>query len=203
MKKIILSVGVAAVFLGYVAYVKSGSGANILGITEDKQATSSAFVSSETAGKKSVVGYSDDNRVRGDDDSEESDDDSASGVKTSAVTTIVSSQPVSSPSSTSTGGAISSGKYKDGRYVGTSVNVFYGNVQVAAIISGGRISDVQFLDYPKDRETSIQKSNMAMPILKSEAITAQSANVDAVSGATATSGGFVESLSNALVQAKI
>lgn len=93
--------------------------------------------------------------------------------------------------------------YRDGTYVGASVDVYYGNVQVKAIVSGGRLSDVLFMDYPKDRSTSLAIANYAMPILKSEAIAAQSANVDGVSGATHTSGGFVESLGGALAQAKI
>lgn len=94
------------------------------------------------------------------------------------------------------------GAYRDGQYIGNSVDVYYGNVQVKAIISGGKLTDVQFLDYPHDRSTSLSIANYAMPILRSEAISAQSANVDGVSGATHTSAGFVESLGGALAQAK-
>jgi uncharacterized protein with FMN-binding domain len=68
-------------------------------------------------------------------------------------------------------------------------------------ISGGRISDVQFLQYPNDRRTSQMINSQAMPILKQEAIQAQSAQVSGVSGATATSGAFIQSLGNALQQA--
>jgi len=92
--------------------------------------------------------------------------------------------------------------YKDGTYTGSAVDVIYGNVQVKVTISGGKISDVQFLDYPKDRSHSVQLSTMAMPILTQEAIQAQSANVNTVSGATETSGGFSQSLQTALNQAK-
>ncbi len=91
--------------------------------------------------------------------------------------------------------------YKDGQYTGSSVNVFYGQVQVQAVISGGKIVDIKFLNYPQDNRNSLSRSNSALPQLKSEAIQAQSANVNAVSGATQTSSGFVQSLSSALSQA--
>ena len=93
------------------------------------------------------------------------------------------------------------GRYKDGTYTGSVADAFYGNIQVQAIIQGGAISDVQFLQYPNDRETSVSINSQAMPILKSEAIQAQSANVDIVSGATDSSQAFRESLSAALQQA--
>ncbi len=92
-------------------------------------------------------------------------------------------------------------KYRNGSYTGSIVDVYYGNLQVQAIISGGKLADVQFMQYPSDRQTSLRKSQNAMPILKSEAIASQNAQVDAVSGATETSKGFVQSLSNALAQA--
>jgi uncharacterized protein with FMN-binding domain len=92
--------------------------------------------------------------------------------------------------------------YKDGTYTGISADAFYGNIQVKAIISGGKITDVQFLDYPQDRRNSIEINSQAMPLLKSEAIQIQNANVDIISGATATSQAFVQSLQSALNQAQ-
>ena len=93
--------------------------------------------------------------------------------------------------------------YKNGSFTGNVADAFYGNVQVKAIISGGKITDVQFLQYPNDRGTSIEINTQAMPFLKQEAISAQSAQVDGVSGATQTSRAFIESLQSALEQAKI
>lgn len=92
--------------------------------------------------------------------------------------------------------------YKDGQYTGSVADAFYGYVQVKAIVSGGRITDVQFLQYPNDRSTSVFINQQAMPMLTQEAISAQSAQIDGVSGATATSRAFVESLASALSQAK-
>lgn len=94
------------------------------------------------------------------------------------------------------------GIYNDGTYTGNSIDAYYGYVQVKAIITNGRLTDVVFLDYPQDRNTSIRINSVAMPILKQEAIRAQNANVDGVSGASATSPAFVESLTSALNQAK-
>ncbi len=93
------------------------------------------------------------------------------------------------------------GQYKDGTYTGPSVFVYYGNVQVQAIIQGGKIADVKFLQYPSDRSTSQYINSQAMPMLTQEAIAAQSANVSGVSGASETSSGFVQSLGPALAQA--
>ena len=93
------------------------------------------------------------------------------------------------------------GKYKNGEYLGSSVYVYYGNVQVKAIVQNGKLTDVQFLQYPNDRQTSRYISSQALPLLKQEAIQGQTANVDIISGATSTSEGFRESLANALSQA--
>lgn len=91
--------------------------------------------------------------------------------------------------------------YKDGQYTGTSADAYYGNIQVKTIVQNGKITDVQFLDYPQDRQTSRMINQDAMPVLKQEAITAQSANVQIVSGATDTSQAFQQSLNSALTQA--
>ncbi len=94
------------------------------------------------------------------------------------------------------------GTYKDGTYTGNTEDAFYGNVQIQVTISNGKITDVQFLQYPNDRRESMQISNYAMPSLKQEAIQAQIANVDIVTGATQTSQAFIDSLTSALSQAQ-
>ncbi len=94
------------------------------------------------------------------------------------------------------------GQYNDGTYTGPVTDAFYGNVQVRVTISGGKITDVTFLQYPNDRSTSREINSQATPWLSQEAIQAQSANVDIVSGATDTSNAFIQSLSAALTQAK-
>src|SRR5260221_7224071 len=76
---------------------------------------------------------------------------------------------------------VAQAKYKDGTYVGNVTDAFYGNLQVEAIISDGKIADVKFLQYPNDRATSIEINTQAMPLLTAEAIQAQRAQVDGVS----------------------
>ena len=96
---------------------------------------------------------------------------------------------------------VAQGQYKNGSYIGSVVDAYYGNVQVAVSIQNGKIADVQFLDHPAGRSTSIQINNYAMPQLKTEAIQSQSANVHSISGATYTSAAFKKSLASALLKA--
>ncbi len=94
------------------------------------------------------------------------------------------------------------GLYKNGEYTGPAVDIYYGLLQVKAVIQNGKIFDVQFLEFPNDRRTSQYINSQAMPWLQQEAIQAQSANVDIISGATLTSEGFIMSLQAALQTAK-
>lgn len=94
------------------------------------------------------------------------------------------------------------GQYKDGTYTGSVTDAYYGNVQVSAIVSGGKISSVSFLQYPDTHSESVMINRQAMPYLQQEAIQAQNAQVQIVSGATFTSQAFIQSLSAALSQAK-
>ncbi len=93
------------------------------------------------------------------------------------------------------------GKFKNGTFTGPIVDAYYGNVQVSVVTTGGKLTDVQFLQYPSDRSTSVRINTRAMPILKSEAISAQSAPVNGVSGASETSRAFNTSLASALALA--
>lgn len=92
--------------------------------------------------------------------------------------------------------------YKDGSYNGSVDDAQWGNVQVQVVIQSGKIANVVFLQYPDDRSRSIELNSYADPRLVSEAIQAQSANVDIVTGATDTSDAFIQSLTDALSQAQ-
>ena len=84
---------------------------------------------------------------------------------------------------------------------GPVVSTFYGDVQVRVTLSGTKIVDVQALQLPVDRSRSASISHYAGPILRKEALQAQSANIDAVSGASYTSDGYAQSLQAALDRA--
>jgi uncharacterized protein with FMN-binding domain len=116
------------------------------------------------------------------------------GRKTSAPPSSISPAPTKSPTPET--------NLKDGLYTGNVADAFYGNIQVKAVISAGKLTDVQFLQYPNDRRTSIEINTQAMPYLKAEAIQAQNSQVDIVSGATDSSLAFIQSLGSALNQAK-
>ena len=88
--------------------------------------------------------------------------------------------------------------FKNGTYTGPVANAYYGNVQVQVVIQNGKIANVTFLDYPHDRRTSQEINTQVMPWLTQEAIQAQSANINLISGATLTSQAFANSLQSAL-----
>lgn len=105
------------------------------------------------------------------------------------------------PTSSSSGpSSASSSAYKDGSYTGQDVPNQYGDVQVKVIISGGRITDVQPLVLPSDRQRSAEISQQAGPLLHDEVVTAQSAQIDILSGATFTSESYAQSVQSALDQ---
>jgi uncharacterized protein with FMN-binding domain len=93
--------------------------------------------------------------------------------------------------------------YADGVYTGPAADAYYGLVQLQAVIQDGRLSAIIILRYPSDRRTSININRQALPLLRDEAVAAQSANVDIVSGATLTSRAFIRSLGGALKQAAL
>ncbi len=104
--------------------------------------------------------------------------------------------PSAAPAAGSGGTAL-----KSGTVTGQVVQTPYGSVQVQVTISSGKITDVTALQLPNDRQRSAEISQIAEPMLKSEALAAQSAQIDLISGATYTSDGYAQSLQSALDQA--
>jgi uncharacterized protein with FMN-binding domain len=82
--------------------------------------------------------------------------------------------------------------------VGGVAQTRYGDVQVSVTLLGTRIVDVKALHLTDSSQTSVDISAGAEPTLRSEALAAQSANIDLVSGATYTSEGYRASLQAAL-----
>ena len=75
-------------------------------------------------------------------------------------------------------------------------------MQVAITVAGTKITKVTVVQQTNDGSESSQIDAMAIPKLTSEALTAQSATIDAVSGATYTSSGYKQSLQSALDKAR-
>ncbi len=114
-------------------------------------------------------------------------------------------QPTAQPAPTVTPpppAVVAAGQYKDGTYTGPAVDAYWGQVQVKAVVQNGQIADVQFLQYPSDRRTSQRINSIVMPYLQTEAIQAQNASVDLITGATLTSEAFIQSLQTALANAR-
>jgi uncharacterized protein with FMN-binding domain len=81
---------------------------------------------------------------------------------------------------------------------GTVVQTRWGPVQVKVTIAGGRITDVVALQVPDGNFRDQQINSYAVPRLREEVLSAQSAQIDTVSGATVTSDGYIGSLQAAL-----
>lgn len=87
---------------------------------------------------------------------------------------------------------------KDGTFDGSQIQTRYGTVQVQTIIAGGKITDIVPLRLTDVGSLSGEIDQQAVPILRSEVLSSQSANVDTVGGATYTSQGYLNSLQAAL-----
>ena len=86
---------------------------------------------------------------------------------------------------------------------GTVARTPYGLVQVRVDLVGTHIQDVIALRLTDSTGTSVRISASAAPVLRREAVAAQSARIDAVSGATYTSDGYRQSLQAALDAAHV
>lgn len=103
----------------------------------------------------------------------------------------------STNNTTSTTAAPTATRTVDGPVAATD----YGDVQVRVVLQGSKIIDVRALQLPSDRSRSARISQEAAPLLREEALKAQSANIDLLSGATYTSDGYIRSLQGALDRA--
>ncbi|MFF0103954.1 FMN-binding protein, partial [Streptomyces hirsutus] len=89
----------------------------------------------------------------------------------------------------------------DGTVTGDAAQTEYGAVQVRLTVSGGKITKAEAVQSPKGGQSDQINAN-AVPKLNQAAVTAQGAEIDAVSGATYTSTGYKKSLQSALDKAK-
>lgn len=81
---------------------------------------------------------------------------------------------------------------------GAAVSTRWGTVQVQVHVQNGRITDVVALAVPDSNGHDFRVNSYAVPVLHDEAVAAQNANIDTVSGATVTSNGYIRSLQSAL-----
>jgi uncharacterized protein with FMN-binding domain len=136
----------------------------------------------------------------------------SSSVRHIATTPATSRPPASAPPPSNSGATAppgtsgtttptTSGATKS--FDGDVVSNQYGDVQVRVTVSGEQVTDIQALQMPSDRPRSAYISEQAEPLLREEALQAQSAQIDIVSGATFTSESYAQSLQSALDRAGI
>jgi uncharacterized protein with FMN-binding domain len=65
-------------------------------------------------------------------------------------------------------------------------------------VANGKITAAEAIQYPNSNGHDQEINSYALPILAQEVVKAQSASIDAVSGATVTSGGYITSLQSAV-----
>jgi uncharacterized protein with FMN-binding domain len=119
-------------------------------------------------------------------------------VTGSATTSGSTSTPSSTPSSSSRKATPKASKQT---VTGTVAQTRWGPVQVQLAVASGKITDVSVLQYPNGNGRDEEINSFALPMLIKETVSAQSAHIDMVSGATYTSNGYLESLQSALDKA--
>jgi uncharacterized protein with FMN-binding domain len=100
-------------------------------------------------------------------------------------------------------GGTSSAPTTSKSYLGQAVQTQYGVVQVKLTVSGTKITNVSFAQLTAYDGRSQEINSQAAPILLQETLSAQSAQINTVSGASYTSDGYLQSLQSALDQAGI
>ncbi|KPI16379.1 FMN-binding domain protein [Actinobacteria bacterium OK074] len=106
------------------------------------------------------------------------------------------------PAASASSGSSDSGSTQARTVTGDVAQTTYGNVQVRLTLSGDKITKAEAVQAPSGG-TSDQKTALAVPKLNQEVVTAQSADIDAVSTATYTSNGYKQSLQSALDKAGV
>ena len=122
-----------------------------------------------------------------------------SHVPSAAPAATAGGSGTSTGTSTGTAGTPASPLPAGARSVdGNVANTVYGPVQVQVVVKDSKIVRVNILEQPSSTSHDLQIGQVAFPQLISETLAAQSAHVDAVSGASYTSAGYIQSLQSAL-----
>ncbi|WP_239335422.1 FMN-binding protein [Frankia sp. CiP3] len=116
--------------------------------------------------------------------------------RTSTSTSMAATAVTSSGGSSGDGSSgVSSGSTT---LTGSEVSTRWGVVQVQITVNAGRIVNAETVQVPDHNPRDVEINRVAIPILSSEAVAAQNAKIDVVSGATVTSDGYIRSLQSAI-----
>ena len=110
--------------------------------------------------------------------------------------------PPAAPAVAAPQGAVAGPVAGEHTVTGGSVDTPLGPVQLKVSLDGTRITGVTVLEEPDSTPRDEQINAQAIPVLTQETLAAQNADIDAVSGATFTSDGYIGSLQSALDAAK-
>ncbi len=113
----------------------------------------------------------------------------ASAVSTELPAAVTPVDTATGTNSRSTGTTTVTGRMAQTRW---------GPVQVRLTLSAGKVVVAEAIVYPSGNRRDAEINGYAVPILNSEVVTAQSAQIDTVSGATVTSDGYLQSLQSAV-----
>ena len=123
---------------------------------------------------------------------------STSGPATASDTVVAAP---AAPQGTGSSSSDSTSSGTASTVTGSVASTRWGPVQVSITVTDGKITAVDVPQYPTGNGKDRQINASALPILTKETLSAQSADIDMVSGATVTSEGYVQSLQSALDQA--
>jgi uncharacterized protein with FMN-binding domain len=90
-----------------------------------------------------------------------------------------------------------------GTVAGDAMDTRWGPVQVRITVANGKIVSSEAVQYPNGNGRDMMINSYALPILNQQAVQAQSAQIDGVSGATVTSDGYRQSLQSAIDKAHL
>lgn len=103
-----------------------------------------------------------------------------------------------SGSKSASGGSTASGSSVSGTATGALEQYGYGEVSVKVTVQSGRIVSLAVSQLQTADSYSQSIANQVIPMLRSEVLSAQAANINAISGATYTSEGYATSIQSAL-----
>ncbi len=87
--------------------------------------------------------------------------------------------------------------------IGDAISTRFGDVQVQITVADGKITKSVVTQVPWNDRRDQEINGYAVPILNEETVSAQSASIDMVSGATFTSDGYIQSLQSAIDRAHL
>lgn len=127
--------------------------------------------------------------------------DAAPVAGTGTTTGGAATGTAAAPAAAAPAAAAAAAAAKSGTFTGATAQTRWGPVQVQIVVANGKITSADAVQYPNGNGNDQRINSYAIPVLNGEAVTASSAKIDMVSGATVTSDGYLQSLQTAIDKA--